>query len=478
MKSKLIFLSLLYLLLSVNSHCFAYDFSAVSNGDTLYYYIINEDSVCVGTPISNPYSATYSWGDHVKPSGKLIIPSTVSYNGVEYIVAYVKAYAFRNCSDIDTVIISDGISAIHFDAFTQCSSLKMVELPTSLNYIGVRAFAFCSNLRTIIYNPVAADAEDNGMTNYRTFDYSPIDTIVLGPQVQTVERVLFRNRSPHVIVSYNPIPPTPIGDGAFITFSGSDISVKIPCGALNAYANHNYWSDYSYCTTQMCDGLTIAEALSNSDTMGLVQGSGVYPYGDTATFTAIPRHGFGLASWSDGCTDNPRQIRMESDTSITATFVPVSGIVHDTVLLPDTISFIDTIIYNDTLYFFDTTSVYLYDTISVYDSITIFDTVALFDTIWVYDTIMVYDTITFYDTVYVSIDEIDVNSCNWYVFAEGEFITVRGACGETVQVFDALGRRLHIQQNVPDAVRFHMPSSSTYLIRVGNWPARKVTLIK
>ena len=468
---KIIRLLLLITFFTLPRWCCAYDFSAVTNGQTLYYNILSDSTVEVCAPFPN------GWGSFSQPTGKLIIPSHIQYNGIEYPVSGIGAKAFRNCSGIDTLIVSDNVTYIYYDAFSYCTSLGMVELPLSLNFIGVRAFANCINLRKIIYTPASVVVEDDGGYSQRTFEGCPLDTIVFGSQVQTIERVLFRNISPHVITILNPVPPSPIGNGQFFALSAVSI-VNIPCGTINVYINHAYWANLSNVFFQMCDGLAIADVLPISDYMGCVQGAGVYPLGDTATFTAIPKCGFGLASWSDGCIDNPRQIRMDADTTVTATFVPVNGFVHDTVLLPDTISFIDTVIYSDTLYFFDTTSVYLYDTISVYDSITIFDTVVLFDTIWVYDTIMVYDTITIYDTVHVSIDEIDVDLCSWSVIAEGEFITVRGACGETVQVFDALGRRLHIQQNVPDAVRFHMPSSSTYLIRVGNWPARKVTLIK
>ncbi|MCQ2299493.1 MAG: right-handed parallel beta-helix repeat-containing protein [Bacteroidales bacterium] len=128
----------------------------------------------------------------------------------------------------------------------------------------------------------------------------------------------------------------------------------------------------------------------------------------------------------------------------------------------------------------------IHDTISVYDTITVYDTVPVFDTTWVMDSVLVFDTITIYDTTFVtiydtvqvSIEEVDVQSADWTMNAEGEYISVRGAEGETIRIFDVHGRQLHIQQTASAAVRFRVPSAGVYLVKVGNAPARKLVVIK
>ena len=129
-------------------------------------------------------------------------------------------------------------------------------------------------------------------------------------------------------------------------------------------------------------------------------------------------------------------------------------------------------VYGDTVTIHDT--VWTNDTLIVYDTMT----VQIFDTITIYDTVTVFDTVTIYDTVQVSIENVDITSLPWTINVEDEYISVCGAEGETIRIFDALGRQLHIQPATSAAVRFRMPSSGVYLIKVGSSPARKVTIIR
>ncbi len=129
-------------------------------------------------------------------------------------------------------------------------------------------------------------------------------------------------------------------------------------------------------------------------------------------------------------------------------------------------------VYGDTVTIHDT--VWTNDTLIVYDTVT----VQIFDTIPVYDTVMVFDTVTVYDTVQVSIENVDITSLPWTINVEDEYVSVCGAEGEIIRVFDELGRQLHIQTATSTAVRFRMPSSGVYLIKVGDRPARKVVVMK
>jgi len=129
-------------------------------------------------------------------------------------------------------------------------------------------------------------------------------------------------------------------------------------------------------------------------------------------------------------------------------------------------------VYGDTVTIHDT--VWTNDTLIVYDTVT----VQIFDTIPIYDTVTVFDTVTVYDTVHVSIENVDITALPWTINVEDEYISVCGAEGETIRVFDALGRQLHIQPAISAVVRFRMPSSGVYLIKVGSSPAKKVTIIR
>ena len=56
---------------------------------------------------------------------------------------------------------------------------------------------------------------------------------------------------------------------------------------------------------------------------GTVEGGGIYDYGSTIQLTAHNNTGYVFSQWSDGTTDNPREIVVESDTVFVAEFAPL-----------------------------------------------------------------------------------------------------------------------------------------------------------
>ncbi len=58
----------------------------------------------------------------------------------------------------------------------------------------------------------------------------------------------------------------------------------------------------------------------NDATMGSVTGGGVYKTAEVATLTAIPNETYRFVNWSDGNVDNPREINVKNDVTLTANF--------------------------------------------------------------------------------------------------------------------------------------------------------------
>lgn len=64
-------------------------------------------------------------------------------------VAYINAYAFYNCSYLESVSIPTGVTKISTSAFELCESLKNVIIPNTVTTIGAKAFQGCTSLTTI-----------------------------------------------------------------------------------------------------------------------------------------------------------------------------------------------------------------------------------------------------------------------------------------------------------------------------------------
>ena len=60
--------------------------------------------------------------------------------------------AFEGRTDIESIVIPDGITAIGDNAFKNCVSIKNVSIPGSVTDIGVSAFAGCTSLNSVIFS--------------------------------------------------------------------------------------------------------------------------------------------------------------------------------------------------------------------------------------------------------------------------------------------------------------------------------------
>ena len=59
-------------------------------------------------------------------------------------------FAFKNCHNLQRIVVPEGVSCIEDGAFEHCSSLKEVELPTTLeSFIGRSNFGYCTSLESI-----------------------------------------------------------------------------------------------------------------------------------------------------------------------------------------------------------------------------------------------------------------------------------------------------------------------------------------
>ena len=83
-------------------------------------------------------------------SGDLVIPSSVTHNGITYSVTRIGNYAFRGRSGLTSVTIPNSVTSIGKWAFSGCSGLMSIELPNSVKSIGFEAFMDCGNLTSVI----------------------------------------------------------------------------------------------------------------------------------------------------------------------------------------------------------------------------------------------------------------------------------------------------------------------------------------
>ena len=127
MKAKHLLMSLLCALMPLAAS--AYDFEV----DGLYFNKTNEGEVEV-VKGKNNYS------------GDVVVPASITVDGVEYAVTAIGQQAFKFCGYLTSIVISEGVKTIEDEAFVTCTSLVSVEFPASLREIGQDAF-YASSLQ-------------------------------------------------------------------------------------------------------------------------------------------------------------------------------------------------------------------------------------------------------------------------------------------------------------------------------------------
>lgn len=111
----------------------AYSYSFRANG---IYYTINGSSVSVTS-------------GEVKYSGSIVIPSSVSNGGNNYIVSSIGSDAFSQCGSLTSVSIPHSVTSIGSGAFYRCAGLPSLTIPNSVKTIEENAFSRCTGLTSI-----------------------------------------------------------------------------------------------------------------------------------------------------------------------------------------------------------------------------------------------------------------------------------------------------------------------------------------
>lgn len=380
MKKKV--LLIFFVMLSMWQSAFAYDFSAIaSSGQLLYYsYIYGSTGNCVSVTYPGDFVNPYS--NYNKPSGALIIPSSVSNGNSTYYVTKIGSKAFSGCSGLTSVAIPDCVTSIGSSAFSGCTGLTSVNIPDSVISIGNTAFSNCYSLTYVsIPNLVTSIGSEtfyncasltsvfipNSITSigdYAFCDCIDLTSVDIPSSVTSIGTGAFCGCTGLASITI-PNFITSIGEYVFVECTsltsvtiGSSVTnigynafygcnnineitsyatmapllgmnafygvpsyafVNIPCGSLASY--NSRWS--SYFNNFIEPPAFMIGVISADETVGqvdvIMQPTCQSP---VAEIQATPTYGHHFTYWNDGVTENPRTITLTQDTSFTAYFAP------------------------------------------------------------------------------------------------------------------------------------------------------------
>ena len=230
------------------------DLWAMSNTVTYIFYVtppdyFKVDGICYKRT-GNGTAAVAAFIDYQYGFGyfgDIVIPSTVTYKDVTYMVtaiddnafnsgydaitnveigAYVTAIgngAFKNCSGLTKVTLGDYVISIGDEAFEDCYGLTSVTIGSGVRSIGYEAFAGCYSLETVICKPAVPPV----MAGSDCFDCYDTATLHVFPAVlDSYQATNYWNQFTNIVGEDNvvPDPGDANGDG---NFNISDIILLI-----------------------------------------------------------------------------------------------------------------------------------------------------------------------------------------------------------------------------------------------------------
>ena len=228
-------------------------FNATSNGVEYKYEVI--------VPLTNFVRVTaITPADQL--TGEVVIPSTVNYDGTNYVVSQIGKSAFEGYSGITEITIPSTVSVIEEKAFRNCTALREINTPQPLSSIGDYAFEGCSSIESYDLQASISKLGEGCFRNCTsltsvTFPTSlnnipakafegctALEEIYIDRNMLTIgEKTFFGCAAVTDFTCLTPTPPTASSN----TFEGMDagLPVTVPMANIEQYRTATGWSYFT-----------------------------------------------------------------------------------------------------------------------------------------------------------------------------------------------------------------------------------------
>lgn len=240
MKKHLLFLFLMMLPLAV---------SAATEIDGIFYNL-NADTQTA--------EVTYGTKEYL---GDIVIPASVTFDGVTYSVTSIGEEAFERCR-VTSVDMSNNVTSIGHHAFWSCYQLTSVTIPADITSLD-EVFAGCYELTKVEIHSDAIVSKDydwlSGRYLYNIFG-NYVQEFVIGEEVTKIGKCAFYGCKSLTSITI-PNSVTTIGSGSF---SGCDklTSITIPSSVTNI-ADNPFNTCSSMLSIQVEEGNTVYDSRNN-----------------------------------------------------------------------------------------------------------------------------------------------------------------------------------------------------------------------
>ena len=284
-----------------------------ANGDNVKWYL-NE---CTGVLriVGSGAMADYTSSNPGWYSYRSSITSVTIASGV----TSIGAYAFWNLTALTSVVIPSTVTSIGKRAFGNCN-LSSLTIPNGVTSIQEGLCYHCSSLTSVTIPNSVTDIGNNA------FYATSLVSVTIPNAVTSIGSYAFstNNAITDIYVSWTTASAIPIWY-SMTNKTASEITLHIPCGSGDLYRAANGWKNYTirgdtqYTLTAKTPGSGYGTVSIDDGTAGVSVSQKIYCETDHR-LRPIRTGCYYFTQWSDGNTDNPRTVRINSNAAYNAQF--------------------------------------------------------------------------------------------------------------------------------------------------------------
>ena len=268
---------LLSILFTISLNTQAEDFSAVSNGDTIYYNITSSTSPRT-VEVTYQGSTHYSYSNEY--TGVVLIPDSVLYNSDYYKVISIGEKAFCGCAGLTSITIPNYIISIGNSAFYNCAGLTSITIPNSVTSIGNNAFYNCDGLTTVTIPNSVTSIGDYAFNDTPYYNNISNGVVYINNVLYTYKGIMPANTTINVLQG-----TVSISNSAFYDCSGLT-SITIP-NSVTSIGNSAFYGCIGLTSINIPNSVTSVSNSAFYNCKGLTSisiGNSVTSIGDTAFY--------------------------------------------------------------------------------------------------------------------------------------------------------------------------------------------------
>ena len=217
-------------------------------------------------------------------------------------------------SSIKSLTVAEGVTKIGDNAFDSCTELESVvwNAEKCANFVTNSYAPFydiCSNITSFTFG----DSVQH-IPAYLCYGMGKLTSVIIPNSVTSIGKSAFYKCSSLISITCEAETPPTVGSDAF--YKVFESIVYVPCGCVEAYKAANGWKNFTNIQEPLAEYSITVDV--NDTIMGTAKVDINSACGNQ--ISATPNFGYHFVQWSDGNTDNPRNLELTQDITLTAEF--------------------------------------------------------------------------------------------------------------------------------------------------------------